>query len=173
MPNGKVTSDVTLNVSLDVSQLLNVDRYQKQNQPLLLRTAVQRYHKWLRNRYISLAAGSGRWPKLQLSTIQRKKRRAKKEAGITGKPHWILREYNVLLRALNYTVRNKQWLVGFTKNVRHPRGRTVFQLVRIHSKGVGGLPVRRIIDLPTNSVRKQMLEDIKKEYNKELRKRRK
>ena len=155
-----------LNVRLDLSRLLNVDRYQKSNQPKLLDIAADRYLRYLRNRYISLSAGGGEWPDLTDSTIKSKAWR-----GIADNPSAILREYDLLLNSMGKVIRGKEIYVGYTSNRQHPRGISIFQLVRIHSKGEGRVPKRRVIGLPNQQTLKNMVNDVRSRYNRIIRQR--
>lgn len=158
---------LTLNVRLNLQSLMNVDRFQKKNQSALISVAAQRYFKYLRNRFISNASGGNQWPPLKESTIERKERR-----GIADNPEWRLREYDYLLNSMGVKIIGKQTRVGFVKDRRHPRGKTVFQLIKIHGRGEGGLPIRQAIGLPNRSTSKQMAKDVRDQYNKLIRKNR-
>lgn len=155
---------IRVNVIADVSQLLNVSRFAKTNQPILLNTAAIRYLQFQRKRFLALSAGGGEWPKLKRSTIKRKARR-----GIADNPRAILREYDALLSGLGFKTIGKKIFVGFTRNRPHPRGKSVFQIAKIHTKGLGVVPVRRVVGLPDSGLRIKMIDDIRTTYNKIIR----
>lgn len=157
---GNFMTKIRLNVTTDIRSLINIQRYAEKNRPLIVRTAANRYLQFLRNRYISLSAGSSsQWMPLALSTVLRKIRR-----GIADDPTAILREYDVLLNSLNLKVNGQITYVGYTSDKKHPRGPSVFFLVIIHAD-----TGRRIIVLPSESVKKRMVDDIRKDYNKIVR----
>ncbi len=156
-----------INVVVNLKPLLNVQRYAAKNKPVLLNTAANRYLQYLRNRYLSLSAGSGEWLPLQYETVKRKERR-----GIADNPTHILREYDAILSSLNILIKDKQTYVGFVRDKRHPRGLRVFQLVRIHAEGLRGLPKRNAIGIPPQRTLKQMVDDIRVIYNKIIRRER-
>lgn len=156
---------LTLNVRFNLQSLLNVDRFQKKNQPALISVAAQRYFKYLRNRFISNSSGGSQWQRLKEDTVERKERR-----GIADNPEWVLREYDYLLNSMGVKVVGKQTRVGFVKDRKHPRGKTIFQLVRIHGRGEGGLPIRQAIGLPNRSTSRQMAQDVRDAYNRIIRK---
>lgn len=158
-----------INVVLDLKELLLVDRYSKKNQPELLNQAGNRYLQFLRNSYIAKSSGRGAWSPLSEKTIERKEQR-----GIADSPHWILREYDHLLYSLDIKQKGKELFVGYVRDRTHLSGRiTIHKLVKIHSlgakKGKWKLPARPIIVLPNNSLRKKMVEDVKKVYQKVIR----
>lgn len=155
---------IKVNVIADVSQLLKIDRFSKNNQPILLNTAAIRYLQFQRKRYLALSAGGGEWPKLKKVTIQRKKRR-----GIAENPRAILREYDTLISSLGFKTIGRKIFVGFTRNRPHPRGKSVFQIAKIHTKGLGRVPVRRVVGLPDKALRIKMVDDIRTTYNKIIR----
>lgn len=163
---------VKINVNLNLSQLMNVDRFQKRNQPILISTAADRYYKFLRNRFIALSSrgskdGSRGWKILDPVTVKSKEYR-----GIADNPDWILREYDVLLNAMGTKTTGKKTFVGFVRNRKHPRGKMVFQLVRIHGRGENNLPIRQMVALPSRSVAKKMAQDVRDQYNRVIRKNR-
>lgn len=158
-------STLRLFVDANLSQYIKVNRYAQNNQPLLLRTAAQRYVQFLQRRYIALASGQGAWPKLKRSTVLRKIRR-----GIADNPRFILREYNVLMNEIGLAIRGKQILVGYNRNRSHPRGSNVFFLVQLHANGNSRLPKRQIVVYPDRATEKRMVEDIKDSYNRQIRK---
>lgn len=163
---------LTINVAIDISPLMNVNRYVKKNQSTLLKTAANRYLTYLRNRYISLSSGSGEWPPLAESTIKRKKRRIQQGYG-TANPESILRETDTMLDTLGIRTRGKYVYVGYVREKPHPRGPSVNQLVNIHANGGVYLPSRNAMASPNNSTRIRMVEDIRDQYNKVIRQNRK
>lgn len=96
------------------------------------------YWHYLRNRFISLSAGSGGWPPLKESTIKRKERRIR-QFGFTTSPHWILRESNTLLGALGVDYTKDGVVVGFIKDKPYPAkirrsGMSVYQVAEVHQR---------------------------------------
>lgn len=146
---------------------MNVNRFQERNRPTLIETAAYRYLKYLRNRYIALSSRGSTWPPLKQVTIYSKTQR-----GIADKPEWRLREYDILLNAMDIKVIAKRTYVGFVRNRRHPRGATIFELVRKHSTGEGKLPVREVLGLPSRQTAKRMAQDVRDQYNRIIRRNR-
>lgn len=152
-----------INVRFDLSRFMNLDRFQKKNQPLLVSTAADRYFKYLRNRFIANSSGGKQWPPLEESTIERKERR-----GIADNPKWKLREYDIILNSMGVKVIGKKTYAGFVRDRRHPRGKTVFQLVRIHGRGEGQ-KIRKAMGYPNRPTMKKMVQDVRDQYNKRMR----
>lgn len=157
---------IKLNLIADMKPLMSVDRFQKQNQPTLLQTAVQRYVQFLRNRYISLSAGGGEWPQLADSTVASKESR-----GIAENPEAILRESDTMLEALSYRKIGNKLFVGIVHDEDHPRAESVKFLAKIHTAGSPKrkLPKRIVVSGPDNRTRKGMVKDIRDQYNKLIR----
>lgn len=151
----------TINIVIDLRPLLDVTRYATKNRPTLLKVAGKRYVSYLRNRYFAMASGGGDWPPLQESTIVRKERR-----GWANDPDAILRETDTLIDSIGTRTRGQYVYVGFVRNSGHPRGPSVLELARIHQEGTATIPFRQIIVEPNSRTKRQMVEDIKKEYNK-------
>lgn len=143
---------------------MNVDRFQRQNQPTLISTAAERFARYQRSRFISLSSRPGQWAKLKDSTVERKERR-----GIADNSEWILREYDVMLNAIGVKIIGKRTYVGFVRDRRHPRGKMISQLVRIHSLGLRNLPIRKPLGLPNRSTMRKMVEDVRDRYNRIIR----
>lgn len=160
-------TNLTINAVINLKPLLNVNRFQEQNRPTLLKVAGNRYLKFQRSRFIANASGGGSWAALARSTIQAKTRR-----GIAADPEWILREYDVLLNELAIKVQGKQLLVGYVRNRSHPSGKSVYFLVRVHTRGTSRIPSRKVISEPTQTVLRGMVQDIRDEYNKVIRRER-
>lgn len=158
---------IKVNVIADLSKVLTVSRFSKNNQPILLQTAANRYLQFLKKRFIRLSAGGGEWPKLKRITVLRKRRR-----GVADNPRAILREYDALLSALQSKILGKKVFVGFTRNRSHPRGKSVFFLAKIHTRGSRTIPSRRVVGLPDTKTRNQMTIDIRNTYNRVIRSRR-
>lgn len=159
-------ASIKLNMIADFKPLMSVDRFQKQNQPVLLQTAVQRYVQFLRNRYISLSAGGGEWPELADSTVASKTSR-----GIAENPEAILRESDTMLASLSYKKVGNQIFVGIVNDDDHPRAESVKFLAKIHTRGSPKkkLPARVVVSGPDNRTRKRMVKDIRDQYNKLIR----
>lgn len=158
-----------LSVITDLKQLLNVQRFAKSNQPVLLNAAAKRYVQYLRNRFISLSSRPGTWPKLAESTIKRKIR-----VKVAVNPKWILRESDTMLNSLGIRTRGNQVLAGFVRDRPHPRAKSVNYLVKLHSHIIESkLPYRPAIGSPNNATRKRMTEDIRDEYNRVIRRNKK
>lgn len=155
---------LVINVTADLKPLLNVHRYAEKNKPIVLLTAAQRYLRFLQRRFISLSAGGGEWPELKQSTIERKERR-----GVSGNSEAILRESDELLQGLGLKFVHDTYHVGYVQNKQHWRARGTIFLARIHTKGLGIVPVRRVIGRPSNTVRRGMTTDIRREYQKIIR----
>lgn len=165
-------------VHWDLTQIFQLKRFSDKNRPILLRVAAQRYAKFLRNRFISLSAGSsrdGQWRNLVERTIKRKERRLAKN------PHYILRETDQLLNSIRARSREQEYIVGVFDNTPHIKVEpndpdiTILELVKIH-QGIGKrsphIPIRPIVVLPNGRVQRQMVNDVRKEYDKIIRKNR-
>lgn len=151
----------TINIVIDLRPLLEVTRYAVKNRPTLLKVAADRYVSYLRNRYFAMSSGGGDWPPLQESTIIRKERR-----GWASDPDAILRETDTLIDSIGSRTRGQYVYVGFVRNSGHPRAPSILELARIQQEGTATIPFRPIIVPPNSRTRRQMVEAIKKEYNK-------
>ena len=154
---------LTINIIVDLKQVLNIDKFSTRNRPLLLVKAAERYVQFLQDRYITYALGGGTWPPLKEETIKRKERR-----GVASDPTAILLESEDLFNNIKVRRRGNTLYVGYVRNVAHFRHPSVTRLVTIHAKGQGRNPVRRIMALPDDATRKQMVEDIRRAYNAEI-----
>ena len=104
-----------------------------------------RVTQFYKNRYRQRAAGRGSWAALQVSTIERKKRR-----GVASNPSAILREGDDLLQSLSFRIESDRLRIGFLTRARHPRSKlTKRQLASLH------MTLRPLFDtpLPSNVVR--------------------
>jgi len=160
-----------LNIRTDLSQAMNVMRFARKNRSALLETAAKRYLKFLEERHL---AGAN-WPPLSEETIKRKVRR-QKQFGTAADPSSVLQETMFLVENLDMEKTKQGWNVGHTKNRVHPnvgrKGRLLTnKLIRIHTLGEGNVPPRKVIDKPTTTVRKEMTEDIRREYRRMIRRR--
>jgi len=158
---------IKLNVNIDLSKVMNIKRFEQKNQPLLLSTAAARYEQFLRNRFIRNSRGGGQWVSLAASTIKRKEQR-----GIADRPELILRESDLMLDSIGTKVVSGTTFVGFVRDRAHTRKIRLLRLVRIHTIGGPKLPSRKVVDYPDSNTRMKMVDDIKDQYNKQLRKNR-
>ena len=167
-------------VHWDLSPFLNVKRFAQKNRPTLLKVAAERYAKYLKNRYIQMAAGRGDWLPLTERTIENKTRRSAIPDGAKN-PYWILRETDDLMLSIKARQRNQSYVVGYVENRLHKkltpddRDITLLELIKIH-QGITPqprTPVRPIIVLPDRRTNRKMVEDVRDEYNKVIRRNRK
>ncbi len=154
-----------INVNVWVGEVLNFAKYTKENQAKILRIAATRYLRYLKNRFASLSAGSGGWPDIKHSTITRKQKRMS-ERGWVGNAAWILRESQTLINSMSIRHGPKRTEVGYIVDKMHARdeGYTVFEIVEHHA------PLRPIIVRPDGKTLRNMVRDIKKELEREIRK---
>lgn len=160
---------IKVNVIADLSKVLTVSRFSKNNQPILLQTAANRYLQFLKKRFIRLSAGGGEWPKLKKVTRDSKRKRG------APNPRAILREFDELLSALSSKILGKKIFVGYVRNRKHTRAKSVFHLAKVHTKGIpskSGPVVRKVVGLPDTKTRNQMTIDIRNTYNRLIRSRR-
>lgn len=154
---------IKINVEVDLGHLLAVTRYAERNRPLLLQTAANRYLRYLEQRYLRLG------PPLKDSTIASKKSRG------SDTPEAVMRESDHTRSQLSTKVVKQQIFVGYVRNskVNRPSKKigTTFALVKMHrTVHAGGLnPARPIVVQPSEGVKKRMVEDIKNDYNKLIR----
>lgn len=153
-------SSVRINLVADLSRVMNVGRYSNRNKPVLLRTAANRYLQYSRKRFIALSAGGGEWRKLKRVTVLRKLQR-----GVADNPRAILREYDILLGAIDSKEVGDKIYIGIVRNRSHPRGGTIIKIAKIHTKGNSRLPARRVISGPNTSTLKKMVVDVRDSYN--------
>lgn len=157
-----------INLNVWLNEVLNFTKYTKENQAKILRIAATRYLRYLKNRFASLSAGSGsgqRWPDIKHSTITRKQKRMS-ERGWVGNAAWILRESQTLINSMSIRHGPKRTEVGYIVDKMHARdeGYTVFEIVEHHA------PLRPIIVRPDGKTLRNMVRDIKKELEREIRK---
>jgi len=156
---------ITINIIIDLKELMNINRYTEKNRTVLLDTAANRYLKYLKTRFISFSAGRGDWDPLKPDTI-----RIKTKRGVRGNPSWILRESDTLLNSLGIKKETGRIRVGLTRYRAHPRfNGTSIMLRKIHQYGDGVVPQRIIVPVIASNTRRQIVDDIKKEYNKIIR----
>lgn len=154
---------VRIDIIADMKPMLNVYQFAEKNQPIILEIAAKRYLQYLRRRYIAQSAGGGGWEDLKESTIESKRKR-----NVADNPEWILREYDIVLNSLGIKNTPKRVYVGVVKSTQHPRGNNSIEIATIHQVGEG-LPARQIIPKVENSIRKKMVDDIRKQYDKVVR----
>jgi len=160
---------VTIEVTVDISDYLKIFRFAQKNRKTIVRLAAERYVRWLRKRYISLSAGGGSdddgggtWPELADETIERKIRRK-----IAKNPHYILREGDDMMDAIDMEERADGTYVGYVdEGMDHPRSSMSMVELVVHHAGTG----RDAIARPSNTIRKRMADDVRKEWNKMKRK---
>lgn len=156
--------NIKINVTADLSPALNPLRYLDKNRPIILKTAAERYLRYLKERFIRLSRGGGEWSPLEESTIASKKSRG------SPTPRTILREFSDLFNSMGMRIGRNTWYVGFVTNfgISRPSDRAsgTISLAKLHTKGGGRNKIRRVIGLPSEHVRRAMLEDIRKEYKK-------
>lgn len=155
---------VRIDIIADMKPLLNVYRFAEKNQPILLEVAAKRYLQYLRRRYISQSAGGGGWEDLEDSTVDSKEARR-----VARNPNWILREYDLVLKSLGIKNTPKRVYVGVVNSEPHPRGNTTIEIAKVHQKGTDLIPRRVIIPKVENTIRRKMVDDVRKEYDKVIR----
>jgi len=155
-----------IDVTIDISEYLNIMRYAEKNRRILVELAAERYQQWLIRRFLSLSGGGGHWTELKQSTVDRKERE-----GLVENPNWILRETGSLLD--NITMEDTEdgsITVGYNdEDAEHERSvMSIGELVR-HQYAEG----RDAIAEPDSSTRRRMAADVKKEFDKIVRRMRK
>lgn len=152
---------IKINVEVDLGHLLAVTRYAEKNRPVLLRTAANRYLRYLEQRYLRLG------PPLRPSTVASKKSRG------SDTPSAVMRESDHTRTQLSTKVVGQQIFVGYVRNsaVNRPSSKikSTFVLVKLHRTPHASNPARPIIVQPSDGIKRRMVDDIKNDYNKLIR----
>jgi len=147
-----------IDVTADVSEFINIMRFAEKNRPLLLRTAAERYLRWMTKRFVAFSAGGGHWPELKETTILRKEARAE-----AINPYWILRESDNLLN--NFSIKEDDdgiWVGYHGDEPDHSiSSESMIWLVEHHA-----VDNRDAVAPPDRATKRQMTEDIRKEFRK-------
>jgi hypothetical protein len=154
-------AQIAINVVADLSPFMNVVRYAEKNQPQLIETAARRLLRYQQERFLRLSRGGGEWQKLSDITM-----RIKAAREYASDPNLILREKDELRHGLGMKLVGKTYFVGYVQNLEHWRYGGTVSLAKLHHFGVprNNLPARRVIGRPSDHVKKQMTQDIKKKY---------
>ena len=126
------------------------------------RRAAERYANWLRRRYKKFAMGGGDWKELSDETIRRKKQY--KEV--------ILFEYGNLFGTLSFRKRRaNEYTVGiWSRQPARRSNKSLQQIATIHQQGLGRMPRREIVVMPSRGLYRGMVSDIQEGVNKDIRK---
>lgn len=152
-------------VEFNLAEAFHLARYTERNRKVLTETAALRFYKYIRGRYLSLSGGRGEWPPLADSTIKKKEQRA-----LSNNPSAILRETDTLLGSLDVVFKSGTWLVGYVHDGPHNDSRKSIEEIAVyHNQGTDTMPQRPVLALPSSRVQRQMVEDVRNQYNKEIR----
>jgi len=131
---------------------------------LIVRRWGLRLRSYWQERFAKLSRGGGEWDRLRPATEREKERLGSRT------PVSILRRFGPMFHSLDavYSSLPGQLQTRIPDGVEYgiggpgayPEGPTIGTVARYHHDGMGNLPTRRVIDLPPQSLIKQMATDV-------------
>lgn len=132
-----------------LQEALRVDLRTKGTGPLRIafQESANIMQQYLRNRFLALSGGRGKWKELADSTIRKKK----------GDERILRHKRDLLLTSILTDMTQKGYFVGYIEDVPHPDARvSTEQLAIYHHYGEGNNPERRVLVEPPVNVKSRM-----------------